>query len=69
MNTNVQTAAKPKATDHKVAGQKPPEPKVATAAPAKPAVVRPPAPLRDAMAGAAPVVPANSFDNRFSAMR
>ena len=47
-------AAKPKATDHKtadhkVAGQKPPEPKVATAAPAKPAVVRPPAPVRDAM--------------------
>jgi murein L,D-transpeptidase YafK len=67
-------AAKPKATDHKtadhrVAGQKPPEPKVATAAPAKPAVVRPPAPVRDAMAGAAPVIPANSFDNRFSAMR
>ncbi|MBN9043739.1 MAG: hypothetical protein BGP05_16035 [Rhizobiales bacterium 62-47] len=42
-------------------------PKVATAAPAKPA--NKPDASQAALSGAAPTVPANSFDNRFSAMR
>jgi murein L,D-transpeptidase YafK len=52
------------AAKHHVAG-----PKVANASSAKSAAPRPPASVGDAMAGAAPVVPANSFDTRFSAMR
>jgi hypothetical protein len=60
--------AKPKKTDTKQASSKPALKPTDTAADA-PAPAAPPATSNSVVAGAQPVVPANSFENRFSAAK
>jgi hypothetical protein len=67
--TSSNGAIRPKPAEHKPAEQKPAEHKPAESEPVKTAGQRPAAPANGAIAGAAPVVPAGTFDSRWSAFR